>query len=578
MILAILLVNLLLISHDAAAITPLKSLIFGDLTNRYIEKIQDPLDYIFRIQTVEQVKSLSTVRSELALYRGFLEEGVSLDNFCKAEPSIEYSSIRNKNLATRSLLTNLQYIGLDLTSRALGKYSQYFDFTVEDHKNMIDGLVGNYCSQNISVISVNAIKDNLYLKFEKDNLFVLPSVKENKLFPTKFHSIISEENARKNELFRTIELFKSFCSWGGDVKNLRLLVPLVRNAQVMSFMIRQMASQKLEWNEFKRGFKLQLYKDTSKILCQGLVCRKADDYEFNNKFPRGIGSKSVDDDLKRIYCENLRDTDYVLKDQAPKIKKIIKSRTFDDDNLLTSQFITLITNVPDLFVRSEKFTDSKEFMRASMDSSWDEWAKNQGKSFENELLYEESLTLELVNRKYYYSRDDPNINVVFDVNLGEFDRVFQIKGKIKTKFYINLSTEMLSWIRRSILFSDPKKPETKKQVYKRVEQSVVDAVELAKYRYKIPPWKIGLEKLVAKEIIFQVTNLRDDPYITTDKRMIRIPIEFNYGIFALKYIHSKYLVNKNKKRIQENLKKFQQDQDQDQDQDQAQFKVTKGQN
>ena len=224
------------------------------------------------------------------------------------------------------------------------------------------------------------MKENLYLKFSKENAYQLPSVKNNKLFPAKFNSIIPEATARENELFRTIELFKSLCSWGGDVENLRLLVPVVRNAQIMSFVIRQMSSLKLVWNKFQRGFLLQKYKDTSKVLCEGLICRKANMKKIESNLPRGIGSNSINNDLKRIYCENLRDADYTIKNQSPKIKKIINARTFDDENLLTSQLITLITRIPDLFVRSDKFSDALDFMRASLDSSWDNWAKKQSKN------------------------------------------------------------------------------------------------------------------------------------------------------------------------------------------------------
>lgn len=542
------------------ALSPLKSIILGDLTNQYVESVQDPLDYIFQVKTKEQEKNEYDLREELALYRGFLEEGVSLDNFCKAEPTIKYPSVWDKAQVTRSFLSNMQYIGLDLTSRALGKYGKYFEFTEEEYNTLVDNLVGNYCSRNISIMSLNSIRENLKIKFSKENNFQLPSVTGNALFPKKFNSMIPEEKARENEFYQTLELFKSFCSWGGDHENLRLLVPLVRNAQVMAFIIRQMSSIRLEWNEFKRGFKLENYKDTSKVLCQGLICRKASRKDLETKLPRGIGSKSIADDLKRVYCQNLRDADYKLKDQAPKIRQMIKERTFDDENLLTSHLISLITNVPDLFVRSEKFSNAKEFMRASLDSSWDQWSLKQADRFKNELLFEESMTIELVKRKFYYDPFKPKFAVIFDVNMGEYDRVFQRRGKVRTRFDIKLSKGMLAWVRKTLLNADPKKPKQKDFVYTRVEQSVVDAVELAKFKFKIPPWKKGLEKLIAREIINQVVSLFDDPYQMNETGMVSIPVEFNYGIFALKYIHSKHLVEKNQKLIEKNLKKFQQEQ------------------
>ncbi len=545
---------LLILLKKSYALTSLESLIFGDLSKGYVENIQDPLDYIFHKRNMGEETNGKKLRNELVLYRGFIEEGEGLQNFCKNRPTLNYNSPWKKSQATQSLLSNLQYIGLDITSRAIAKYSQYFEFTKNDHQNMVDGLVGNFCSQNLSTISLKSLKKNLYLKFNENHSFLLPAIGQNHLFPEKLKQLSSEEIAKKNEFYLTIELFKTFCSWGSDIHDLRLLVPLVKNAQIMSFIIRQMSSLKLQWSEFEKGLKLEKFKGTSKTLCQGQICRKSYSLEFNAKFPRSIGSISVVDDLKRIYCESLRDAHYVLNDGPPKLKMIIGQRTFDDDHLLASQFIALLTNVPDFFIRGQKFRDVLALLSSSMDSSWENWSKKKIENLEKELLFEEPLTIELVERHFYYNPSRPEFKVMLDVNLGEFDRVFQIRGKLKTSFNLELSKGMISWVRRSFLYPNPKEKGEALKVQERVEESIINSIEIAKFKFKRPPWKKKLEKLIAKELVYQIIHLEEDPYEIDDKGMVVIPVQLNYGVFALKYMHTKHLIQKNQLFIKRALK------------------------
>jgi hypothetical protein len=64
----------------------------------------------------------------------------------------------------KTVIATLQYIALDLTSRAIPQYAKYFEFNREEYVNMVDGLVGNYCSSNISVISKKELRNNLIKK------------------------------------------------------------------------------------------------------------------------------------------------------------------------------------------------------------------------------------------------------------------------------------------------------------------------------------------------------------------------------------------------------------------------------
>jgi hypothetical protein len=60
------------------ALAPLESFVLGNFTESYSEKITDPLNYVF-VRDKNQKASDITFKRELALYRGFYEEGKNLE-------------------------------------------------------------------------------------------------------------------------------------------------------------------------------------------------------------------------------------------------------------------------------------------------------------------------------------------------------------------------------------------------------------------------------------------------------------------------------------------------------------------
>jgi len=542
---------------QAYALVPIESIILGTFSEEYKDELSDPLDYIFKIDTKADEDKLTNYREYLALYRGFYEEGIALDNRCKERPTALYGKPFQKDQVTRSVIASLQFVGLDIMSRAIPEYAKYFEFTEDEYSNLVEKIVGNWCSQNITIISLKALKNNFKSKFKSGTDYELPTLGKNPLFPEKLSKFIPEDKAREREFKQTLDLFKAFCSWGGDIKNTRLLVPLLRNPQVMAFVIRQMAGLKLNWNKIDQGFAYSEDKNSVRVHCKNLICRRLTPEKFRSEVPRSVGSKGFQDDFQRIYCENLRDIDYVIKNQVPKINRVIKNLTFDDQNLMVSQMIALLTGVPDFIVRSEKYTDAQDWMRASVDRIWDQWADKQSQKFGKDLLFEESLTLELVDTPLYFNRYRKNFAVVFDVNLGEFDRINQMVGKVSTKFDIKISKGFLNWMRKQLLSEEDNFVEIKAKAKDRFKKIVADFVEEARFKYTIPPWKGDLEELIVREVSAQLLRIRGNLYNVDDRGMVNIPVVFNYGPFALKYIRYQHKVNKNQENIRKTLEFFQ---------------------
>lgn len=546
----------LVLASPAYALVPLESILLGDFSEQYRDKETDPIEYIFT--PIAPNSKVSTKdfehRRNLALYRGFFEEGENLKNLCKFKPRVQYSVDWDRRKAIRSVIATLQYIGLDVVLRALPKYATHFDFTEEQYKNLGENLIGNWCSQNLSLISIDQLKKNWMIKFTKKNEYQIPSVEGDPLYPQKITNITSKERTMKQEFMQLVRLFKTFCSWGGDTDNLRLLVPLIRHPVIYSFVARQLSGQKLEWKSGDNKVVINEKQETVKVMCRNMICRKTDERTIVREFPRGAGTKSIKEDLDRLYCEELRDVDYKTREQEPKVKEWIKKMTFDEENLIVSSFLSFVTGVPDFFLRSEMYSDGKEFLRLSLDRNWDNWATKQTNDFAKDLYYEEPLSLEVVDRRLYYDNTEQKFQVQFDVNLGEFDRANQKIGKVTTMFNLKVSKTFLRWASKEWNGLSPTEKDKKKKIVDRFKIEIADSVKAAKKKFRIVPWKGDIERLIVRELLEQMVQYLGGSLYKGETGVASIPIKFNFAPLALRYIRYQYLVKENDKRDQDYFK------------------------
>ena len=537
----------ILLPLNLYALAPVESLILGSFAENYKESETDPLYYVFMHANNLNAEDLKSLHNELALYRGFYEEGKNLDKACEVPSSMEYLSSVERQQMLRSMMATLQYIALDLSSRAISNYAKYFEFTRDEYTNLVEGMVGNYCSVNLSVISKKELKNNLYIKFDKDNSYVLPSVAKNPLFPKVLQTLLPEKLARENEFKYTVKLFQYACSWGGDPRNAGLLLPFLKDTNIMALVIRQMAGKSIVWDYYKNKNYLKEDHQTQQIWCDTLICRKTTKEYFESHVYHALGGSDVYNDLKRLYCQDVKLLNYLPKENDPRLAKIMNSISFDEENFLNSQLTSLITGVPDFLLNADSFSKGEAIMRASIDQTMYDWAEKSVANFSSELFYEEPLTLELVDRVQYFTRHDARFKLVFDVNLGEFDRINQDVGKIKISFELHVLRSFLRYYRRAFMDLDPRLTNEKELLLKQFKLQITKDVQNAKEKLIIPPWKGDLEAIIANELGEQLalkTNkaMRLD---TEEKGFLVIPVEINYSPFALKYINYQFnVVNK----------------------------------
>ena len=81
--------------------------------------------------------------------------------------------------------------------------------------------------------------------------------------------------------------------------------------------------------------------------------------------------------------------------------------------------------------------------------------------YNEDIYYEEQHSIEVVDRDLYFRKSIQKFKVVFDINLGEFDRHNQYIGKLKTNFKLKLPFTFSDWVRDTWVNIDPRRKQDK---------------------------------------------------------------------------------------------------------------------
>ena len=368
---------------------------------------------------------LKKEKREFKRFITFYNEGINLNRRCQNQRPMRYFFPQDKKTVETSMVATLQYLGLDLTIKGIASYAKFFELSKEEFKNMTGKLIKNTCSKNISVVGHKKI-DFLFNREFKSSSVYFPN--KDKFYPSKTFELNGVRQAKKQELAWTVELFKTFCGWGGGEKYKMSI--LLRDPMIYAFLIRKVMGRKISWNAKKNDFSLTEDKDSIKIYCKGRLCRRVDARVFQKKFPMPLREDSMARSLEALYCQKFR--------HGPK----------DPRSLMPNQLTALITGWPDLLVRARSFDQLKKMLRGSLDTFWDLWAERENKRFDKHLDYEGPLRIELVDRKFYFDPLDSIFRIKFDLNMGEFDRANILKGKLEASFELHLSNHLLAWGKR----------------------------------------------------------------------------------------------------------------------------------
>lgn len=504
----------------------------GEAVNEYQ---QDPLSYIF---SDIYDKSLSGENRKLKLYQSTYQSGLLLQESCGLYAPPHYASSWQEKQAKRTVAATLQYIGLDTSIKTIGAYAQKFELSEGAFNKLKTNLTKNYCSKNISVLSIKQIEKSLDHYFKNPQTHMIPTV-EGSPFATDLYKSISEGTlARSNEFDQAINNFKAFCSWGGDVVDYRLMVPYLKNSFIMGFIIKNLTGVQDRFDPSTHVVEQKASTDTVQVTCTDLICRRNNNYkDFSRKFPFSVGSTGLYTDLAKLYCHHFKFQDYKARDSIAEVKAWIKKMELEDPIFETSFFISLLTGVPDAVFGAETYRDLPKIAKSSIDVRWNAWANHALKSFSKDMLFEESLKIKAHPRRDKTVLRTEGFKLDFNVTLGEMDRIVDETDKLSLSFDLRLSKNYLRHIRiKWSALSDAIDEEGKKQFRNELSKYInLQLREKEKY-FRQVMWNEEFSRLIVQELIGQLLAYRGPMFASLQEEMLKIPVKFNYGVFALSYL------------------------------------------
>lgn len=525
-------------------LVPLEGLIYGDVKDI---KQYDPLSNIHSKNSVVDRSKLSEFELDrFKKYIGLYRQGANLKFSCDFSSEYSYSTKWQERQAKRTIVSTLQYLGLDISIKAIVKYMKMLEFSEEQFNNLTTNLVNNTCSKNISTYSIKLIKANFKHLYHSDsaNTFELPSLVDSPFFSDRIKERTNSHQAKKNELKMSVLNFRSFCSWGGDTDNYRMLAPYLNNPYVMSFVFNQLLSREISWNNKNKTIEYSKVDDSVKMSCEDLICRRSENVEFLQTFPRMIGSTNLEVDFKNLYCEHFEKSTYQVKDQNEKVKKWINQSSDEESLMEAMNFTALISGFPDLLLSSTNFSDLKMALKENIQGRWNKWAKEKSNQFVTDLMYEESLNIDLYTMVNSVEVLKGNFQVIFDFSLGEMDKELSIVDKISSNFNLSFPKSYLRWIRNEYI------KRSNKSDYAGIERlkgklvaNINLQLEAKEKLFLIPLWNKKMGGIITNELVDQLVNYKGSYFTDFSHKSIKVPVKFRFGLFALKYLNEKFKAN-----------------------------------
>lgn len=527
---------LLLASAPAFGLIPLDGLLKGQVEG---DQQFDPLSSVFQ-------SNPETNEGSKQLHKSYIIhtlDSLSLKQSCDYIGKANYASPTDEVRAQRSVVATLQYLGLDATVKSIGHLSRQIQMERENFVKLVDNLVSGSCSPNLSVYGPKLLKANFLNSFDSyTDQTILPTFPVGRMASSQLLVKSQSLEVRERELHHGLMLFRSLCSWGGDTDNFRLLAPLLKNPLIMSWVFRHLEGKRISWS--KETNQATIIEDAAasvQVLCPDMICRRVELSEFKKNFPKIVGSSGTGLDLKRMWCQHLRDQTINTSDtQHPMIREWGKKLNPEDENLMAGQMLSLFTGLSDMVVMAKTFNELTTDLRSPIDERWSSWANTNLKNFSRDTLYEEAMEIKVRPLREELELSQRNFRVDFAVTMGELDRVFKNSDKVSQTIPLKLSQNWLRWLRRQWFEVNSKaSPELREEFITQTAKFIKIQIDAKKKYFPTPLFGDGLEELIALELISQVERYEGGIFTGLDEKMLTIPVRFHYGLFALSYMRYK---------------------------------------
>jgi hypothetical protein len=288
-----------------------------------------------------------------------------------------------------------------------------------------------------------------------------------------------------------------------------------------------------------------------KILCEHSICREVDSKYFFKKIPRVSGTISFAEDMRLLYCNKYSMSK--KNSNNSQIKKWQELETKESRVKEVMNFNALLTGTPNLSLLSDGVNALKDVLEKNVKEEWTKWSQNELARFSLDLLYEEPLQIDLINKESSSKYLQGELSLDLQYSLGELDLLSENLNKLRAHFDIKLNKTFMKWFYTNYFTAIENRNFKKVEDMKKRLITTLGESFVPKERYfNIKMWTKDISSIAAKEIIRQMSlyqgkDLEFNSLLSDNS--IKLKVNLSFGIFALKYFRDKAAISKLKQTL-----------------------------
>lgn len=518
----------LLIVNSSWALKPIDGIIMGKTSDT--EQIDPLANYFSQNENIKDEENSLKLAFEVF-------EGRMLERTCSSKNKLKFSTVAKEQAAMRAVVATSQYIVLDRVIKNIARLGKTLAFSDEAYKTMAQNLVGNYCSQNITVYGHRLMKNNLLSEFQNAKAFDY-----YEKIPSGLKNGINKEEFYQKSLASNIYLFRSFCSWGGDVSKLGMLNNYLADPIFMNALFRIMRGVKVSWNIDKQKYIKEQTQGVG-VLCDSLVCRHTPFDVFKTNLPYALGALDLKSNLDNLFCHYLKYAPDGVASLKGNMKKWHKDEEIFSDVIQKAELVALITGTPNYLNLLNKNNSFNDMMTSKYRGALIDWSQKRLHKLSRELFFEESLEVSSKTDFIPELAAKKKLNIDLVLGLGEIDQHVKSLDKLNAYFEVEFTESFFAWIKMKLEKIDPDQVSYDQERFlHQLETKLKVYIDKHDKTFIISPFAKNLEKVMARDLINWTRKMPKEKLDRTSQNKIKVKVNMRYGLFALKYFYDRFQI------------------------------------
>lgn len=438
----------------------------------------------------------------------------SLKNECIDRSKPVYVTINDFYSAKLNMMATIQYGTLSSIVKKLSYLYKILSFEKSEVNNLVENMVNNYCSENLTIISKKELKKNFiyfydHLVFDKQE----PIHGAHRDFLIKN---INNEEYHKAQVDLLTKSFRSICSWNGKAQTPLLFQPFLTSPHIFISVFDQLTKR---------------FDGFPPVVCEDFICRA--------KEMKNIQLIKFTSDAKDMYCFEFYNKKNEEDLSSTSVSDWASNQTSDDVAMQVLQTSSVITKQPNILLMADG-KDSLKLISSNIEEFFQLYSDKLISTFKSLINYEETLTLKLHKANDFkdtIKKGKHNLN--FEVVYGEYDKIQRFIGKPKASLQINLGEKFIDWVYRELTHNKRITRKKREHVKNVIKEQIKEILKSPYQNFFSFIDEDDFYEKVAKNIYLDIESV-DEKQAKSHSGSYKA--NFYFGIFALGYIRLRNVI------------------------------------